>query len=108
MYVAHTSPAREKKEEKKELQIFRALLWLVESSHLIFFNSFLLQAVLLRAHDVVAWHKAPTTADMQTGVAQSIHEVIRKSGLPPASISSVHIGTTVRCSVTFCSGSHVR
>lgn len=55
------------------------------------------QAVLLQAHNVLAWHKVPTTADIQTGVGQSIQEVIRKGAISPASISSVHIGTTVSC-----------
>lgn len=60
----------------------------------------LLQAVLLQGHDVLAWHKAPTTANIQTGVQQSIQEVIQKGTVSPATISSVHIGTTASLDVS--------
>lgn len=60
-----------------------------------------MQAVILRGRDVLAWHKAPTTANIQTGVRQSIQEVIRKGAISPATVNSVHIGTTV---ISICPG----
>ncbi|PVH95133.1 DUF917-domain-containing protein [Periconia macrospinosa] len=51
-------------------------------------------AVLLRDGQVLAWHKTPTTSDIQAGVEQAIHTVIGKASIPSTSIGTVKIGTT--------------
>lgn len=51
-------------------------------------------AVLMDGREVVAWTKAPTTADVSGGVAAAIGTVLREAKVPPAAIASVMIGTT--------------
>lgn len=51
-------------------------------------------AVVMDGRNVVAWVKSPTTADVSSGVAAAIGEVLRKAGLAPGAVSSVMIGTT--------------
>ncbi|ORY06158.1 hypothetical protein BCR34DRAFT_490386 [Clohesyomyces aquaticus] len=51
-------------------------------------------AVILGGDRVRAWHKTPTTADIQTGVEHAIYEVIKKAAVPPTSVRSLKIGTT--------------
>jgi N-methylhydantoinase A/oxoprolinase/acetone carboxylase beta subunit len=53
-------------------------------------------AVILQNESVVAWHKTPTTDDIQAGVECAIEEVLKKAGIPPnGHVDSVKIGTTV-------------
>lgn len=59
-------------------------------------------AVLLRDDKVLAWHKTPTTADIQQGVEVAIEEVIRKADIPKDHVGSVKIGTTVRARFLSC------
>ncbi|KAL3420969.1 hydantoinase [Phlyctema vagabunda] len=51
-------------------------------------------AVVLRENNVVAWHKTPTTPDIQAGVEEAIQAVMKKADLPATSVNSVKIGTT--------------
>ncbi|KAF4620233.1 hypothetical protein G7Y89_g14587 [Cudoniella acicularis] len=51
-------------------------------------------AVILQSEEVLAWHKTPTTQDIQEGVEQAIREVVRKAEIPPDHVESVKIGTT--------------
>src|SRR5690349_12973071 len=51
-------------------------------------------AVLMNGSEVVAWTKRPTTADVSSGVAAAIENVLGKAGLRSAQISAVMIGTT--------------
>ncbi|KAH8897630.1 hypothetical protein GQ53DRAFT_837492 [Thozetella sp. PMI_491] len=51
-------------------------------------------AVLIRDNQVLAWHKTPSTADIQTSVEHAISEVISKSNVDTAELGSVKIGTT--------------
>lgn len=51
-------------------------------------------AVLLQEGRVLAWHKTPTTSDIQAGVENAVHSVVRKASIPPTSIGAVKIGTT--------------
>ncbi|CAG8971460.1 hypothetical protein HYALB_00002044 [Hymenoscyphus albidus] len=51
-------------------------------------------AVLLRDGTVLAWHKTPTTTDIQQGVELVIEEVIKKADIPRDHVRSVKIGTT--------------
>lgn len=44
---------------------------------------------------MVAWHKTPTTADIQKGVELAIDEVIKKTDILPGQVQSLRIGTTV-------------
>jgi N-methylhydantoinase A/oxoprolinase/acetone carboxylase beta subunit len=53
------------------------------------------KAVILQNEQFIAWHKTPTTPDIQAGIELAIEEVIRKGQVAPASIKSVKIGTTV-------------
>lgn len=53
------------------------------------------EAVVLQNEQVVAWHKTPTTSDIQAGVELAIQEVVRKGHIPSGQIGSVKIGTTV-------------
>lgn len=48
----------------------------------------------------MAWHKTPTTSDIQAGVELAIQEVVRKGKIAPAQIESVKIGTTVSAGLT--------
>lgn len=59
-------------------------------------------AVLLRDDKVLAWHKTPTTADIQQGVEVAIEEVIRKADIQKHHVGSVKIGTTVRACFHSC------
>jgi len=52
-------------------------------------------AVMLHNDAVLAWHKTPTTPDIQSGVEGAIEEVVKKAKTPPSSVSSIKIGTTV-------------
>lgn len=51
-------------------------------------------AVLLQEGRVLAWHKTTTTSDIQAGVENAVHSVVRKASIPPTSIGAVKIGTT--------------
>ena len=51
-------------------------------------------AVLMDGGTVVAWTKQPTTADVSSGVAAAITEVLGQAGVVPDAIASVMIGTT--------------
>lgn len=57
-------------------------------------------AVILQNEAVLALHKTPTTADIQSGVERAIDEVVNKAGISLDFVDSVKIGTTV--SVEFC------
>jgi len=56
------------------------------------------EAVILQNEEVVAWHKTPTTSNIQAGVELAIREVVRKGEITPSQIKSVKIGTTVSAS----------
>ncbi|PNU06926.1 hydantoinase subunit beta [Novosphingobium guangzhouense] len=51
-------------------------------------------AVLMDQGKVLAWTKQPTSADVETGVADAIRSILSQSGVSPARIASVTIGTT--------------
>lgn len=51
-------------------------------------------AVLLEDGEIMASAKTPTTEDMTAGVADALARVIGESGVEPASIDAVMIGTT--------------
>ncbi|TVY45805.1 putative D-/L-hydantoinase subunit A [Lachnellula occidentalis] len=51
-------------------------------------------AVILRGDNVLAWHKTPTTSDIQDGVERAIQEVVKKAEISPRHVGSVKIGTT--------------
>lgn len=51
-------------------------------------------AVLMDGREVVAWTKAPTTADVSGGVAAAIRTVLDNAAVPARAITSVMIGTT--------------
>ena len=53
-------------------------------------------SVILQGDNVLAWHKTPTTSDIQDGVEKAIEEVVKKAGISPRHVGSVKIGTTVR------------
>lgn len=55
-------------------------------------------AVFLQDEKVLAWHKTPTTTDIQSGVEKAIDEIVRKGKIPLGGVDSVKIGTTVRTS----------
>ena len=55
-------------------------------------------AVILEKETVLAWHKTPTTPDIQSGVERAIEEVVKKARIPSTRVDSVKIGTTVRLS----------
>jgi len=50
----------------------------------------------LQNENVIAWHKTPTTSDIQKGVEQAIEAVVEKAAIPSNQVASVKIGTTVR------------
>jgi N-methylhydantoinase A/oxoprolinase/acetone carboxylase beta subunit len=52
-------------------------------------------SVILQNGKVIAWHKTPTTPDIQNGVELAIEAVVKKAGILPGQIDSVKIGTTV-------------
>ncbi|TFK90339.1 hydantoinase/oxoprolinase [Polyporus arcularius HHB13444] len=43
---------------------------------------------------VLAHYKAPTTADVSTGIENAVREVLKLAALPPSDVASVSIGTT--------------
>ncbi|MBM3518014.1 MAG: hydantoinase/oxoprolinase family protein [Alphaproteobacteria bacterium] len=51
-------------------------------------------AVLMDGLSVVAWHKTPTTADVSSGIIAALRAVLGGSGIGPAAIQGVMIGTT--------------
>ena len=51
-------------------------------------------AVLMDAKTVVAGVKAPTSADVMTGVVQALRDVLRVSGMTADKVDVVMIGTT--------------
>lgn len=51
-------------------------------------------AVLMDGAEVVAWTKQPTTADVGSGVAAAIAEVLAEALVMPRAVASVMIGTT--------------
>ncbi len=51
-------------------------------------------AVLLQGSRILAEHKSPTTPDVGSGVLAAIRDVLGTSGVRPAEISGVMIGTT--------------
>jgi N-methylhydantoinase A/oxoprolinase/acetone carboxylase beta subunit len=57
-------------------------------------------SVILQDENVLAWHKTPTTSDIQKGVELAIEAVIKKAAIPSTQVASVKIGTTVR--LLFC------
>lgn len=48
---------------------------------------------------MVAFHKTPTTPDIQEGVETAIEAVVKQARLPSGHVDSVKIGTTVRFEV---------
>jgi hypothetical protein len=61
----------------------------------------LFKAVVLRNDEILAWHKTPTTVDIQAGVELAIQQVIQKANIEPGQVTSVKIGTTVSVSGKF-------
>ena len=53
-------------------------------------------AVYLQGEHVLAWHKTPTTPDIQSGVETAIEAIMEKADIPLGHVDSVKIGTTVR------------
>ncbi|ESZ93296.1 hypothetical protein SBOR_6334 [Sclerotinia borealis F-4128] len=51
-------------------------------------------AVILQNENVLAWHKTPTTPDIQDGVEQAIAAVIKSARISKDSIDFIKIGTT--------------
>ena len=51
-------------------------------------------AVLMDGHEVMAWHKAPTTPDVGGGIVAALESVLAQSAVGAADIRSVMIGTT--------------
>ncbi|WP_294392662.1 hydantoinase/oxoprolinase family protein [uncultured Sphingomonas sp.] len=51
-------------------------------------------AVLMRGREVVAWTKQPTSADVGTGVASAISQILGEAQARPGDIRAVMIGTT--------------
>ncbi|TVY51163.1 putative D-/L-hydantoinase subunit A [Lachnellula cervina] len=51
-------------------------------------------SVILQGDNVLAWHKTPTTSDIQDGVEKAIEEVVKKAKISPCHVGSVKIGTT--------------
>lgn len=52
-------------------------------------------SVILEKDQVVAWHKTPTTPNIQDGVEAAIEAVVSKANLTTGRVDSVKIGTTV-------------
>ena len=63
-------------------------------------------AVLLRGRAVLASHKAPTSADVTTGIVQSIADVLATARVPAGQVASVMIGTT-HFTNAFVEGKHL-
>ncbi|MHA1571955.1 MAG: hydantoinase/oxoprolinase N-terminal domain-containing protein, partial [Alphaproteobacteria bacterium] len=51
-------------------------------------------AVLMDGAAVKAWHKTPTTADVESGVDAALRSVLEQSATAPQAIEAVMIGTT--------------
>jgi N-methylhydantoinase A/oxoprolinase/acetone carboxylase beta subunit len=51
-------------------------------------------AVIMDGKNILAAIKAPTTADVSSGIVQAIREILAQAGVPTRSIKSVMIGTT--------------
>ena len=51
-------------------------------------------AVLMDGMKVLTWYKTPTTADVSSGIVASLAAVLKDSGVAPAAIRGVMIGTT--------------
>lgn len=63
-------------------------------------------AVLLRGRDVLAQHKAPTSADVESGIVQAVHDVLRQAGASVGDVAAVMIGTT-HFTNAFVEGKHL-
>jgi DUF917 family protein/N-methylhydantoinase A/oxoprolinase/acetone carboxylase beta subunit len=50
--------------------------------------------ISLSPTQIIASHKAPTTPDVTTGIAEAVHAVVTASNVPLSAISCVIIGTT--------------
>jgi len=53
-------------------------------------------AVYLQNDKVLAWHKTPTTPDIQSGVETAIEAIVSKANISRGHVDCVKIGTTVR------------
>lgn len=51
--------------------------------------------VILRGEKVIAWHKTPTTVDIQSGIEIAIDAVVKKANVESGRVDAVKIGTTV-------------
>ncbi|CAL3965121.1 hypothetical protein PZA11_002059 [Diplocarpon coronariae] len=51
-------------------------------------------SVILQNDQVLAWHKTPTTPDIQEGVERAIAAVVKEAKISSSNIGSVKIGTT--------------
>lgn len=51
--------------------------------------------VILHGEQVIAWHKTPTTLDIQSGIETAINAVMVKANVVPGGVDAVKIGTTV-------------
>lgn len=63
-------------------------------------------AVLLRGRTVLASHKAPTSADVGTGIVQAIRDVLGRARIPASELAGVMIGTT-HFTNAFVEGKHL-
>lgn len=52
-------------------------------------------AVVLQNEEVLAWHKTPTTTDIQEGVELAIEAVVEQAEIRVGHVGAVKIGTTV-------------
>ncbi|KIN05893.1 hypothetical protein OIDMADRAFT_176029 [Oidiodendron maius Zn] len=52
-------------------------------------------AVILQGDDVLAWHKTPTTADIQHGVELAIEQVMQKANLPGGQVDSQFVNAVL-------------
>lgn len=51
-------------------------------------------AVLMNEHRLLSWHKAPTSADIGTGICEAVQAVLGQAGVPASALAAVMIGTT--------------
>ena len=63
-------------------------------------------AVLLRGRSVLASHKAPTSADVSTGIVRAIGDVLTRVQIPSRDLAGVMIGTT-HFTNAFVEGKHL-
>lgn len=63
-------------------------------------------AVLLRGRTVLASHKAPTSADVGTGIVQAIRDVLARAAVQGSELAGVMIGTT-HFTNAFVEGKHL-